>query len=158
MANLKNQKKGDKVILRLFTGAFVGAKEIVKADANFIYLETRVGLAKFSRKTGKQVDPQPKNEKYASYIEEYDEAVEAEGLKKRGLNTNGKKAEAAKPAKKVTKKAAKVEEPEEIEDDEEDEEEEAPTPKKKAVKKVAKKPAKKVVEEDDDDDDFEEME
>ncbi len=153
MANLKNQKKGDKVILRLFTGAFVGAKEIVKADANYIYLETRVGLAKFSRKTGKQVDPQPKNEKYASYIEEYDAAVEEEGIKKRGLNT--KKAE-TKPAKKAPKKAAKVEEPEEIEDVEDDEEEEAPAP-KKATKKVAKKAAKKVVEEEDDDD-FEEME
>ena len=143
MANLKNIKKGDKVIMRLFTGAFSGVKEVEKADKDFIYFTTGKGMSKFSRKTGKMVEPAPKTEAYANYIEEYDADVEAE--------------EAAKLAKK-----SKKPEPEEIEDEDEEEEEEeeyeAPAPKKKVAKKAVKKVSKKSVEEDEDDEDFEEVE
>lgn len=114
MASLSNIKKGDKVILRLFTGAYSGVKEVEKADKEFIYFTTGKGMSKFSKKTGKMVDPAPKSETFASYIEEYDEDVAAEEAAKKQ-----KKAEAkteAKPAKKkkVAKKA-KTDEYEEVE-------------------------------------------
>ena len=161
MANLKNIKKGDKVIMRLFTGAYSGVKEVEKADKDFIYFTTGKGMSKFSRKTGKMVDPAPKTEAYANYIEEYDPDVEAEEVakkeearKKRSEKLEKEKATAKAASKKAKKKAEPEEE--EIEEDEEDEEE-APAP-KKAAKKVAKnKVAKKQVEEDDDED-FEEVE
>ena len=162
MANaLANIKKGDKVIMRLFTGAFSGVKEVEKADKSFIYFTTGKGMSKFSKKTGKMVDPAPKSERFANYIEEFDaDVAKAEETKKsKGL----KKAAKAKAAKAEAKAKATEEELEEDEDDLEEEEE---APKKKAakkIKKVVKKAAKKVVEdeeendEDEDDDDVEEM-
>lgn len=159
--SLANVKKGDKVIMRLFTGAFSGVKEVEKADKNFIYLTTGKGMSKFSRKTGKMLEPAPKNETYANYIEEYNEDVEAEEIakKEKARTERAKKKKAEKPAEK--KKKAVKPEPEEDEDldKEEDEEEEVATPKKKAVKKVAKKVAKKkAAKEEDDDEDYEEVE
>ncbi len=163
MANLKNIKKGDKVIMRLFTGAFSGVKEVEKEDKDFIYFTTGKGMSKFSRKTGKMVDPAPKSESYANYIEEYDPDVEAEEVAKKEearmkRSENAKKEKAAAKAEKKKKKSKP--EPEEIDEDEdeEEEEEEAPAPKKKVAKKAVKKAAKKSVEEDDDDEDFEEAE
>lgn len=173
MANLKNIKKGDKVIMRLFTGAFSGVKVVEKADANFIYFTTGKGMSKFSRKTGKMIDPAPKTEAYANYIEEYDADVEAEEVAKkenarvaRAEKLAAKKAEekAAKKAAKKKKKPEPEEEEEELEEEEEqdeDDEEEEEAPKKKPVKKVAKKVAKKPAKKkpvDEDEDDFEEME
>lgn len=161
MANLKNIKKGDKVIMRLFTGAFSGVKEVEKADKDFIYFTTGKGMSKFSRKTGKMVDPAPKNETYANYIEEYDEDVEAEEVakKEKARQERAKKLAKEKAAAKAEKKKKSKPEPEEIDEDEdeEEEEEEAPAPKKKVAKKAVKKAAKKSVEEDEDDEDFEEM-
>ena len=158
MSNLKNIKKGDKVIMRLFTGAFSGAKVVEKADANFIYFTTGKGLSKFSKKTGKMLEPAPKNEAYANYIEEYDADVEAAEIAKKE-NARVARAEKIAAEKKAAKTAKKKKrpEPEEVEDYDEDDEdeapvEEAPKAKKKvaAKKKAAKKPAK--------DDDFEEVE
>lgn len=117
MADLKSIKKGDKVIMRLFTGAFSGVKEVEKVDKTGIYFTTGKGLSKFSIKTGKMVEPAPKNERFANYIEVYDEKVA--------------KAEAKKKLAKSNKKATKEEEP---------------TPKKK-VKKVAKRKSQEDVEE-----------
>ena len=58
MANLKNIKKGDKVILRLFTGAFVGAKVVEKADAKQIGFTNVKGVKMiFDKATGKQISP-----------------------------------------------------------------------------------------------------
>lgn len=169
MANLKNIKKGDKVIMRLFTGAFSGVKVVEKADANFIYFTTGKGMSKFSRKTGKMIDPAPKTEAYANYIEEYDADVEAEEVAKkenarvaRAEKLAAKKAE-EKAAKKAAKKKKKPEpeEEEELEEEEEQDEDEEEAPKKKPVKKVAKKVVKKPAKKkpvDEDEDDFEEME
>lgn len=158
MANaLANIKKGDKVIMRLFTGAFSGVKEVEKADKSFIYFTTGKGMSKFSKKTGKMVDPAPKNERFANYIEEFDaDVAKAEETKKsKGL----KKAAKAKAVKAEAKAKAAEEELEEDEEDLEEEEEEAPKKTAKKVKRVVKKKAaKKVVEdEDEDDDDVEEM-
>lgn len=152
--SLANVKKGDKVIMRLFTGAFSGVKEVEKADKNFIYLTTGKGMSKFSRKTGKMLEPAPKNETYANYIEEYDEDVEAEEMakKEKARTERAKKKKAEKAAEK--KKAVK---PEPEEDLDEEEEEEAP-PKRKAVKKVAKKVIKKKAAKEEDDEDYEEVE
>ena len=155
MANaLANIKKGDKVIMRLFTGAFSGVKEVEKADKSFIYFTTGKGMSKFSKKTGKMVDPAPKSERFANYIEEFDaDVAKAEETKK---SKSLKKAAKAKAVKAEAKAKATEEELEEDEDDLEEEEE---APKKKAakkIKKVVKKAAKKVVE-DEDDDDVEEM-
>lgn len=161
MANLKNIKKGDKVIMRLFTGAFSGVKEVEKADKDYICFTTGKGMSKFSRKTGKMVEPAPKTEAYANYIEEYDEDIAAEEIAKKE-NARIKRAEKLKKEKAAAKKAAKkskpvVEEDDDIEEDEE--EDEAPAPKKKAVvKKAAKKPAKKSHKDEDDEDDYEEVE
>lgn len=155
MANLKNVKKGDKVIMRLFTGAFSGVKVVEKADANFIYFTTGKGMSKFSRKTGKMVDPAPKNETYANFIEEYDADVEAEEVAKKEASRQAA-AERKAAEKKAAKKKKKSEpEPEEIDDAdvEAEEEEEEPKPKKKVA--VKKKKAAKPVE---DDEDFEEVE
>lgn len=162
MANaLANIKKGDKVIMRLFTGAFSGVKEVEKADKSFIYFTTGKGMSKFSKKTGKMIDPAPKSERFANYIEEFDaDVAKAEETKK---SKSLKKAAKAKAVKAEAKAKATEEELEEDEDDlEEEEEEEAPKKKAaKKIKKVVKKAAKKVVEDeeenDEDDDDVEEM-
>ena len=91
MANLKNLKKGDKVILRLFTGAFVEAKVIEMADTKKIGFTNKKGVKMvFDKATGKQIMPAPKKPQFASYIDDYDEKVE--------------KAEAAKKVRKATDK------------------------------------------------------
>lgn len=116
---LKDIKKGDKVIMRLFTGAFSGVKEVEKADKEFIYFTTGKGMSKFSKKTGKMVDPAPKSEKFANYIEEYDEDVANEELTKKEnarKATAEKKAAEKKAAKKVVKKVAKKKDDEEFEE------------------------------------------
>lgn len=157
--SLANVKKGDKVIMRLFTGAFSGVKEVEKADKNFIYFTTGKGMSKFSRKTGKMLEPAPKNETYANYIEEYDEDVEAEEIAKKE-KARTERAKKKKAEKAVVKKKAVKPEPEEDDDDEDiedDEEEEEETPKKKVAKKTVKKVAKKKAVEDDDED-YEEVE
>ena len=157
--SLANVKKGDKVIMRLFTGAFSGVKEVEKADKNFIYFTTGKGMSKFSRKTGKMLEPAPKNETYANYIEEYDEDVEAEEMAKKE-KARTERAKKKKAEKAAAKKKPVVAEPEEDDDDEEiedDEEEEEEAPKKKVAKKAVKKVAKKKAVEEDDED-YEEVE
>lgn len=106
---LKDIKKGDKVIMRLFTGAFSGVKEVEKVDKTGIYFTTGKGMSKFSIKTGKMVEPAPKNERYANTIEEYDEDVVAAEMAKKSAKKSGENTEEApkKPAKKKVKKVAK---------------------------------------------------
>lgn len=147
VVKLADLKKGDTVILHMFTGIGVGVKEVLKADKATVTLETRKGEAKFSRKTGKQVEPEAKSEKYANFITEDDGSF---------VPTNRKKKDEEKSAKKANSKKAKAE----VEDDDDDEEEVKPSKKakkEKEDKKAAgsKKKSKKVVEEDDDDDDDE---
>lgn len=155
--SLANLKKGDTVILHMFTGIAVGVKEVLAADKNTVTLETRIGKAKFSRKTGKQVEPQAKQERFANYITEDDGSyqpndAQADSKKK------SKKAEDKKSKTKAKAKAAEFEEDE----DEEDEEEEPPRPAKKSKgkKKPTKKPQPKPEEdeEEDDDEEYEEEE
>lgn len=148
MANLKDIKKGDKVIMRLFTGAFSGAKVVEKADKDYIYFETRKGMSKFSKKTGKIIEPAPKSEAYASYIEEYDADIEASEIAKKedARTKRSDKLQKEKSEAKAAKKAAKKPNTESYEDDEEE------TP-KKTVRKAVKKDVKKST-----DDEYEEVE
>lgn len=139
-------KKGEKVIVKGFTGIKLGVFDVEKADKKTVTILKKNGDEMvFDRKTGKQVNVAEGKEKYANSIMEDDGSYVAPSTKKVS------KKKAAKP---VTKKAKPEPEDDEDEDDEE-EEEVKPAKKSKPVKKAAKK-SKKVVEEDDDDD-FEDM-
>lgn len=146
--SLANLKKGDTVILHMFTGIAVGVKEVLAADKNTVTLETRIGKAKFSRKTGKQVEPKAKQDRFANYITEDDGSYEPTGAQAKTSKKKSKKTEDKKSKTKA--KAA------------EDEEEEPPRPAKKSKgkKKPAKKPQPKPEEdeEEDDDEEYEEEE
>lgn len=157
--SLANLKKGDTVILHMFTGIAVGVKEVLAADKNTVTLETRIGKAKFSRKTGKQVEPKAKQDRFANYITEDDGSYQPSGAQAKSKKKS-KKNEDKKSKTKAKAKAAEVEEDE----DDEDEEEEPPRPAKKS-KKTEKKPAKKTKpepeedeDEDEDDEEYEEEE
>lgn len=141
-------KKGDKVILKGFTGIKLGVFEIAAATKKTVTVLKKNGDEMiFDRKTGRQVNVEEGKEKYANSIMEDDGSFVAP-------STRG--ASRKKAAKKAATKAAPVED-EEDEEVEEDEEEEVEKPAKPS-KKGKKAPAKKVVEEeDDDDDDFEEV-
>lgn len=146
-------KKGDKVILKGFTGIKLGVFEVASATKKTITVNKKNGDEMiFDRKTGRQVNVEEGKEKYANSVMEDDGSFVAP-------STRGASKKAA--AKKAAKKPAPVEEDEDEEvDEDEDEDEEPVKPAKKPAKKAApaKKPAKKVVEEDeDDDDDFEEV-
>lgn len=95
-----NAKKGETVILHMFTGIAVGVKEILKSDKKTITIETRSGEAVFDRKTGFQIEPPAKAERYRNYVTEDDGTFEEEKKSK-------KKAAAKKSSKKTTKKSAK---------------------------------------------------
>lgn len=143
-------KKGDKVILKGFTGIKLGVFEVVSATKKTVTITKKTGDEMvFDKATGKQINVEEGKEKYANSIMEDDGSYVAPAT--RGAS---KKKEAKKPAKK-----AKVEEPE---DDEE--EDEAPAPKKSSKKsaKTSKKSKKPVEVEDDEDeeedeDEFEEI-
>lgn len=135
-----NVEKGDKVILKGFTGVKLGVFEVAKATDKTVTIMKKDGSKMiFSKKTGKQTNVEEGKERYANSIMEDDGSYTApeRGRKKK---THTKKAS----------KKTKIEEPEEIvEEIEEDvEEEEEP---KKAKKKTSSKKAKKVVEETEDD-------
>jgi len=144
-------KKGEKVILKGFTGIKLGVFEVTAVTKKTITINKKNGDEMvFDKKTGKQINVEEGKERYANSIMEDDGSYVAPSTK-----SASKKKAAKKPAKK-----AKVEEPEE----DEDEEEEAPAPKKSTKKpaKAAKKSKKTVEVEDEDDeeedeDEFEEI-
>lgn len=148
--SLANLKKGDTVILHMFTGIAVGVKEVLAADKSTVTIETRIGKAKFSRKTGKQVEPEAKSERFANYITEDDGSYVPKGDKA----TSKKKAKKADD-KKATKKAKSKPADDEEDEDETEEPEERPAKKSKKASKPAKK-SKKDKDEDFDEDEFEE--
>lgn len=140
-----NLKKGDKVIVKGFTGIKLCVSEVAKADKKTITVLKKNGDEMiFDRKTAKQINVEEGKEKFANSVMEDDGSYEGHApvSKKKGKK-------AAKAAPKKVKP-----EPEEVEDeDEDDDEEEEVKPVKKSKKPVKK--SKKV--EDDDDDDFEEV-
>ena len=133
-----NLKKGDKVIVKGFTGIKLCVSEVAKADKKTITVLKKNGDEMiFDRKTAKQINVEEGKEKFANSVMEDDGSYEGHApvSKKKGKK-------AAKAAPKKVKP-----EPEEVEDEDEDDDEE------EEVKPVKK--SKKV--EDDDDDDFEEV-
>ena len=115
MANLKSIKKGDKVILRMFTGAYVEAKEVEKADAKSLSFTNKKGIEmKFDKATGKQISPEPKKPVYANYVEEWTQEAEDEGKAKKAKGSKAVEAK-KKKSKKVIKKSKINTEVEEIE-------------------------------------------
>lgn len=143
-------KKGDKIILKGFTGIKLGVFPVESTTKKTITVLKKNGDEMvFDRKTGKQVNVEEGKERYANSIVEDDGSYVAP-------STVGAK---RKSSKKATKAKTKVEdEPEEEEDDEDDE----PVPVKKSAKKgkkVSKKGKKEAADdyEDDDDDEFEEV-
>lgn len=111
-ANLKKLKKGDKVNLFMFTGAFVESKVIEMADAKKIGFTNKKGIKMtFDKETGKQIDPKPKKETYANYIDVYDAKVEAAAEAKRA---NKKTSDKPKVTKKVAVTRKKNEDVEEL--------------------------------------------
>ena len=150
-------KKGDKVILKGFTGIKLGVFEVQSVTKKTLTIVKRNGDELiFDKKTGKQVNTAEGKEKYANSVMEDDGSYVAPSTKGR----------AKKTAKKTTKskKNEEIVEDVEPEDDEEiveedDEEEETPKA-KKSKKKSKKKPEPEPEEEDDEDDedDWEEVE
>lgn len=142
-------KKGDKVILKGFTGIKLGVFEIASATKKTVTVIKKNGDEMiFDRKTGRQVNVEEGKEKYANTIMEDDGSFVAPSTRGASRKAAAKKAAKAKPA-------PAEDEDEELKEDDEDEEPVKP------AKKPSKKPApskKAVVEEDDDDDDdFEEV-
>lgn len=135
-------KKGDKVIVKGFTGIKLGVFEVDSATKKTITVLKKNGDEMvFDKKTGKQVNVEEGKEKYANSAMEDDGSFVPP--------TRGGKKKSKKEDKPVAKKSKK-EEPEDEEDDVDDEDEE-PAPKK------SKKPVKKSKHDDDDDDNFEEV-
>lgn len=145
-------KKGDKVIVKGFTGIKLGVFPVESTTKKTITVLKKNGDEMiFDRKTGKQVNVEEGKEKYANSIMEDDGSYVAPSTK------GAAKKKAAKKAETKSKVDEDYDEDEDIDDEDEDEDEDEPAP-KKTVKKSSKpvKKSKKVVE-DDDDDDFEEV-
>lgn len=146
--DLSNVKKGDKVILYLFTGLACSVKEVLKADKNTITIETNRGKSVFSRKTGKMIEPEVKSERFASYITPDDGSFVPNSEK--GSKKKAKKAE----DKKVKKGKSKP-----VDDEDEDDDEDEPEVKPKAKKsKVKTKPKAKKKPDPDEDEEIDEEE
>lgn len=138
--------KGDKVILKGFTGIKLGVFPVASTTKKTITVLKKNGDEMvFDRKTGKQVNVEEGKEKYANSIIPDDGSFVAP-------STAGAK-------RKSTKKAAKAKTKVEDEADEDDEDEDkAPKKSKKAAKKPAKKSALVEEDEDEDEDDDEDDE
>lgn len=127
-----NVNKGDKVILKGFTGIKLGVFEVEKVtEKSVVVLKTNGEKMVFSKKTGVQTNVEEGKEKYANSIMEDDGSYVRPQRKKKAkkveepIDDVEAEEEEEKPAKKTkkVKKAKKVEEPEpvEVEDDETDE-------------------------------------
>lgn len=142
--------KGDKVILKGFTGIKLGVFEIKSTTKKTLTIIKANGdELVFDKKTGKQINVEEGKEKYANSIIEDDGSFVPPTRKK-----TEKKSTKAAPAKKSNKQPEPEEDEDEEDDEDDEEEEEKPAPKKS--KKSAKK-SKKSSDEDEDEDDFEEV-
>lgn len=139
-----NVEKGDKVILKGFTGVKLGVFEVAKATDKTVTVMKKDGSKMiFSKKTGKQTNVEEGKERYANSIMEDDGSYTAPERGKKKTST-----------KKISKRA-KVEEPEElVEEDEEVFDDEPKKPKKKTSFKKTKK-VEEEIEDFEDDDEFE---
>lgn len=73
MSTLAKVKKGETVMLCVFTGMKIGPKEVVASTKNTITIHhNSKGNMTFDRKTGKLIKPMPDNPKFASFITDDD--------------------------------------------------------------------------------------
>lgn len=140
--SLDKLKKGDRVILHMFTGIAVNCTEIVACTDKALTIEKKDGTkVKFSRKTGKQIEPKAKNDRFANYITEddgsYDDSYRRKDSKKKANKADDKKVKKGKskpvddededdedePEVKPKAKKADPNEDEEIDEEEYEEEE-----------------------------------
>ncbi len=148
MSTLAKVKKGETVMLCVFTGMKIGPKEVVACDKSTITIHHNgKGDMVFDRKTGKLIKPLPKSPKFASFITE-DDGTFVRPTRKGSKN-------------KVVKRA-KVEPvgDDELRDEPDEREDEEPAPRKSEKKKARKKPEPEPEPDEDDewdDDDFEEV-
>ena len=103
--SLATLKKGDTVILNLFTGVPCGVKTIEPADKNTVTFETRARISTFSKKYGKQIRPEPRSPRFASYITEDDGNFVPHNKKKPNSKKKTVRVEPVKPSRKVNRKA-----------------------------------------------------
>jgi hypothetical protein len=97
-------KKGDKVILHLFTGLATKVTEIVAASKTTVTIHDNKGNELvFDKKTLKQIEPAPKKPCYANYITEDDGSFvpKPRGKSKKKKELSQARAEAVKPKKKA---------------------------------------------------------
>lgn len=150
-----NAKKGEKVILKGFTGIKLGVFDVVAATKKTVTINKRNGDELiFDRKTGKQMNVEEGKEKYANSVMDDDGSYVAP-TRSGSAKKSSKKTAAKKSA------PAPVEDDEDEEADEDEDEEEEPKPAKKPSSKAAPaakapkkgKKAAPVVEDDDDEDD-----
>ena len=145
-------KKGDKVILKGFTGIKLGVFEVQSVTKKTLTIVKKNGDELiFDKKTGKQVNTAEGKEKYANSVMEDDGSYVAP-------STRGKAKKSAKKATKSKKHEEIVEEDDEEIVEEDDEEEEPPKAKKSTKKKSNKKPEPEEEDDEDDEDDWEEVE
>ena len=146
-------KKGDKVIVKGFTGIKLGVFEVESVTKKTLTVLKKNGDEMvFDKKTGKQINIKEGKEKYANSVMEDDGSFVAPSTKGAARKKSAKAVSKKKPAPEP--------DPEEEEDDDEDEDEEddeEPRPVKKSTKKSPKKPAKKSQKDEEDEDDFEEV-
>lgn len=140
-----NLEKGDKVILKGFTGIKLGVFEVARVtDKTVTVLKKDGSKMIFSKKTGKQINVEEGKERFANSIMENDGSYVAP---KRGRK---KKASSKKVSKKPIVEKEIEEDFEEI-----DEDFEKPEPVRK--KTSSKKPKKKIEEDFDEFEDFEDF-
>ena len=113
-------KKGEKVILKGFTGIKLGVFEVASTTKKTITILKKNGDEMvFDRKTGKQVNIEEGKERYANSIMEDDGSYVAPST----VSAKRKKAKKAAPKAKAKKAAPKAKAKAEVEADEEDEDE-----------------------------------
>lgn len=140
-----NLEKGDKVILKGFTGIKLGVFEVARVtDKTVTVLKKDGSKMIFSKKTGKQINVEEGKERFANSIMKDDGSYVAP---KRGRK---KKASSKKVSKKPIVEKEIEEDFEEI-----DEDFEKPEPVRK--KTSSKKPKKKIEEDFDEFEDFEDF-
>ena len=116
-----NVEKGDKVILKGFTGIKLGVFEVAKTTDKTVTVMKKNGEKMiFSKKTGKQTNVEEGKEKYANSIMEDDGSFVPPQRKKSAKKSKAKDEE-EKPKKSKKSKKVVEPEPEPMEDEEEDE-------------------------------------
>lgn len=143
-----NLEKGDKVILKGFTGIKLGVFEVARVtDKTVTVLKKDGSKMIFSKKTGKQINVEEGKERFANSIMEDDGSYVAP--------KRGRKKKAS--SKKVSKKPIVEEVDEALEEDFEEIDEDFEKPEPVRKKTSSKKPKKKTEEDFDEFEDFEDF-